>query len=61
MVHVCFTNGCIARPRKPKWLRKVEPSPWLEQVRFGHHRFDDDCPDYNFDRCAAYCTEKGGE
>lgn len=61
MVYVCFTTGCIAERRKPEWLRKIEPRPWMEHVRFGYHRFDDDCPDYNLDRCAAYCPEKGGE
>lgn len=50
MVHVCFTVDCIARPRKPEWLRRIKPRPWMEQVGFGQPRFDacrypDHCPD----------------
>ena len=58
MVHVCFTSGCITRPRKPEWLRKIEPGPWVKQVRFGQPRFDTDrgCPDY----CPGLSLEEGG-
>ena len=60
-VFVCFTSGCTASACDPAHLRRVEPRAWMGQVGFGYHRFDDECPDYDPEFCAAYCPEKGGE
>ncbi|KAB1647980.1 hypothetical protein [Adlercreutzia muris] len=57
---VCFSTGCTAAACDPAHLRKVEPRAWMEQLGFGYHRFDDECPDYYPGCCAAYCPEKGG-
>ncbi|MCI8451069.1 MAG: hypothetical protein HFJ74_00865 [Eggerthellaceae bacterium] len=60
-VFVCFTDGCTAEACDPGDLRKVGRLVLLQSVRLGHHRFDDECPDYDPDCCAAYCPDKGGE
>ncbi|NCA32145.1 hypothetical protein [Adlercreutzia muris] len=57
---VCFSTGCTAASCDPRCLKRVKPGPWMEATPFRHHRFDDECPDYDPECCAAYCPEKGG-
>ncbi len=60
IVFVCFHDGCTAAACDVDSLEVVEPTPeTLERVHFGHHRFDDECPDYCEDICKAYCPDKG--
>ncbi|WP_304598277.1 hypothetical protein [Adlercreutzia caecimuris] len=57
---VCFSTGCTASACTQEYLRVIEPSECEESISFGHHRFDDFCPDYDPDCCSAYCPDKAG-
>ena len=57
---ICFTEGCTAATTPKDMVLKAEPGTFDPNLRIGHHRFDDFCPDYDEECCAAFCPEKGG-
>ena len=50
---VCYTSGCTA-------AKTPISAAMAAEMGIGHHRFDEECPDYSEGCCAAYCPEKGG-
>ena len=60
-VSVCYTVGCIGALTLKKGLRLAtdeEIKSFPTAKRLGHHRFDDCCPDYEYECCSFYCPEK---
>lgn len=60
-VSVCYTEGCTSALTLTKGLRlatdeEIKSFPFAQ--RLGYHRFDDYCPDYEYECCSFYCPEK---
>lgn len=57
-VFVCFSTGCTAAACNPDRLEVIEQDEKIKNIKFGHHRFDKTCPDYDQEVCGAYCPDK---
>lgn len=60
-VSVCYTKGCTSALTLIERLRLAtdeEIKSFSDAEHLGHHRFDDCCPDYEYECCSFYCPEK---
>lgn len=60
-IFVCYSTGCTAANTSPKDLRlatEKEVRACEFASHLGFHRFDDYCPEYDYDVCSSYCPEK---
>ena len=64
-IFVCFHKGCTASATKWKELRPATNEEISKAIRdglvFGHHRFEEYCPDYTPEACYMYCPDKDGQ
>ena len=60
-VFVCYTLGCQGDGTPEEKLRLAtdeEINSFSSAERLGYHRFDDYCPDYEYEYCSFYCPKK---